>query len=49
FQDVTNYTHPGMQVSIIDAANSVTLSQDGVSGAHGVSMQTAPLTFSSPV
>ena len=49
FQDITNYTHPGMQVSIIDAANSVTLSQDGVSGAHGVLMQTAPLTFSSPV
>ena len=49
FQDITNYTHPGMQVSVVDAANSVTLSQDGVPGAHGVLMQTAPLTFSSPV
>ena len=49
FQDVTNYTHPGMQVSIIDAANAVTLSLDGTPGAHGIPMQTAPLTFSSPV
>ena len=49
FQDVTNYTHPGMQASIIDASNAVTLDDQGTPGAHGISMQTAPLTLSSPV
>ena len=49
FKDVSNYTHPGMPVVLVDAANSVTLSQDGTAGAHGILMQSAPLTFSSPV
>ena len=49
FQDITNYTHPGMQVTLVDSSDSVTLSQDGVPGTHGILMQTAPLTFSSPV
>jgi len=49
FQDVSNYTHPGMQVVVVDAANAVTLNSDGVPGAHGISMQSVPLTFSSPV
>ena len=49
FQDVTEYTHPGMQVPVVNPSNSVTLSDDGVSGPHGVLMQTVPLTFSSPV
>ena len=49
FQDITNYTHPGMQVSLVDSSNPTTLSQDGTPGPHGISMQTAPLTFSSPV
>ena len=49
FQDVTNYTHPGMQVVLVESSNAVVLSEGGVSGAHGVLMQTVPLTFSSPV
>jgi len=49
FQDVTNYTHPGMQVVLVDATNAVTLSQDGGQQSHGIPMQTVPLTFSSPV
>jgi len=49
FQDVTDYTHPGMQVALVDSTNSVTLSEEGTSGAHGILMQNAPLTFSSPV
>ena len=49
FQDVTNYTHPGMQVSLVDASNAVSIDQAGTPGAHGVTMQTVPLTFSSPV
>ena len=49
FQDVSNYTHPGMQVVLVDAANAVTLNSDGSPGAHGISMQSVPLTFSSPV
>ena len=34
---------------LVDSANAVTLSQDGTAGAHGISMQNVPLTFSSPV
>ncbi|MBT4066193.1 MAG: hypothetical protein HOE76_03140 [Euryarchaeota archaeon] len=49
FQDVSNYTHPGMQVALVDSNNSVTLGADGTSGAHGILMQNAPLTFSSPI
>ena len=49
FQDVTDYTHPGMQVVLVNSSNTVTLSENGVSGAHGVPMQTVPITFSSPV
>jgi len=50
FQDVSNYTHPGMQVVLVDAANTVTLSQEGGQQAqHGISMQSVPLTFASPV
>ena len=32
FQDITEYTHPGMQVSIVDPSNPVTLSTDGTPG-----------------
>ena len=49
FQDVTDYTHPGMQVVLVDSSNAVTLSDDGTAGAHGISMQNVPLTLSSPV
>ena len=49
FQDISNFTHPGMQVTVVDPANPVTLSNDGTTGPHGILMQTAPLTFSSPV
>ena len=49
FQDITEYTHPGMQVSIVDPSNSVTLSTDGTPGPHGIPIQTSALTFSSPV
>ena len=49
FQDITEFTHPGMQVSIVEPGNPVTLSSDGTAGAHGIPMQTAALTFSSPV
>lgn len=49
FQDVTDYTHPGMQVVLVNSSNTVTLSENGVSGAHGIPMQTVPITFSSPV
>ena len=49
FQDISEYTHPGMQVSIVDPSNPVSLSNDGTPGPHGIAMQTAPLTLSSPV
>jgi len=49
FQDITEFTHPGMQVSIVDPSNPVTLSTDGTSGPHGIPLQTSALTFSSPV
>ena len=49
FQDITEYTHPGMQVSIVDPSNPVTLSTDGTPGPHGIPIQTSALTFSSPV
>ncbi|HIL65050.1 MAG TPA: hypothetical protein EYG33_02670 [Candidatus Poseidoniales archaeon] len=49
FTDVTNMTHPGMAIVLVDAANAVTLSDDGTTGPHGVLMQTVPLTLSSPV
>ena len=49
FTDITNYTHPGMQFALVDAANAVTISNDGSPGPHGVLMQNVPLTFSSPV
>ena len=38
---------PGMQVPVVNPSNSVTLSDDGVSGPHSA-VQTV-LTFSSPV
>ena len=49
FTDITNYTHPGMQFALVDAADAVTISNDGSPGPHGVLMQNVPLTFSSPV
>ena len=49
FQDVSNYTHPGMQFNLVDANSTVTLSDEGFESSHGIMMQTAPLTFSSPV
>jgi len=49
FQDITEYTHPGMQFSVVDSLNPVTLTSDGSPGSHGIPMQSAPLTFSSPV
>ena len=38
-----------MQVSIVDPSSPVTLTTDGTSGPHGIPVQTAALTFSSPV
>ena len=49
FQDVTNYTHPGMQFSLVNQNSTVTLSDEGYEGTHGVKMQAVPLTISSPV
>ena len=49
FQDVTNYTHPGMSVVIVDSANAVTLNQEGTADAHGILMQSPNIVFSSPV
>ena len=49
FQDITEFTHPGMQVSIVDSSSPVTLTTDGTPGPHGIPVQTAALTFSSPV
>ena len=49
FQDITEFTHPGMQVSIVDPSSPVTLTTDGTPGPHGIPVQTAALTFSSPV
>ena len=49
FTDVTNMTHPGMAITLVSAANTVTLSDDGTTGPHGILMQTVPLTLSSPV
>ena len=49
FTDVTNMTHPGMSIQLADAANSVTLTEEGTPGPHGILIQTIPLTISSPV
>ena len=50
FTDVTNYTHPGMQFALVDAANAVMVSELGSpDGPHGVMMQGVPLVLSSPV
>ena len=49
FQDITEFTHPGMQVSIVEPSSPVTLTPDGTTGPHGIPVQTAALTFSSPV
>ena len=34
FQDITEFTHPGMQVSIVDPSSPVTLTTDGTPGPH---------------
>ena len=49
YQDITEFTHPGMQVPIVDPNNPVMLSSEGTSGPHGIPIQTAALSFSSPV
>lgn len=49
FQDVSNYTHPGMQFNLVEQGSTINVSEQGFSDLHGVMMQTAPLTISSPV
>ena len=35
FEDVTNYTHPGMQFSLANPNKTINLSMDGLEGVHG--------------
>ena len=49
FQDVSKYTHPGMQFNLVEQGSTINVSEQGFSDLHGVMMQTAPLTISSPV
>ena len=49
-QDITDMTHPGMSITLVDLNSTVNLdSTQGVVGTNGILFQAVPLAFSSPV
>lgn len=48
--DITNMTHPGVQIQLADTVNPINLDQNsGTPGVHNLLFQGVPLAFSSPV
>jgi len=49
-RDITDMTHPGMSITLVDLDSTVTLdSTQGVVGTNGILFQAIPLAFTSPV
>ena len=49
-QDITNLTHPGVQIELATTTNPITLdSNTGTPGVHNLLFQGVPLAFTSPV
>tara|TARA_B100001093_G_scaffold516803_1_gene596502 strand:+ start:46591 stop:54879 length:8289 start_codon:yes stop_codon:yes gene_type:complete len=49
-RDISEMTHPGMEISLANLSSVVTLNPAfGVAGTNGILFQTVPLAFSSPV
>lgn len=49
-QDITNLTHPGVQIQLATPVNPIILDPDaGTSGIHNLLFQGIPLAFTSPV
>ena len=49
-QDITNLTHPGVQIQLASIDQPITLDQDtGTPGIHNILFQGIPLAFTSPV
>ena len=49
-QEITNMTHPGMQIQLADVLNPILIDENsGTPGVHGLLFQGVPLAFTSPV
>ena len=45
-QEITNMTHPGMQIQLADVLNPILLDENsGTPGVHGLLFQGVPLAF----
>ena len=50
YMEITNLTHPGLQINLVTENNPVTLNSSvGAEGVHGLLFQTVPLVMTSPV